>query len=275
MRHEASCANKEPAMSKPPSVTKPSHSEDISLSKLTSTTLSTNSRRSEADSTAKIPPSTKTGQQPLSIIPEDEGEQNIPNDVDRYGYGDLFIDGNSQDIEYVDEDDDDKDDERSSGDDRNAEPPSSPVRPPKARGKGKAMEKGAIPASKCYYFFCYFGLLTQILFIVKFMIPFRNQVGVIAHRTHSVELTTTLDAVKTTIHWIIGLYAIPEEKRTGLVTHFYKDPARRCFALETEEDWTALKAEWVNQVAKRGVDACIDIVLPPKVRFHFITIYLN
>jgi hypothetical protein len=56
----------------------------------------------------------------------------------------------------VDEGDDDKDDERSSDDDCDAEPPSSPVRPPKARGKGKAMEKDAIPASKCYYFFCYF-----------------------------------------------------------------------------------------------------------------------
>jgi hypothetical protein len=84
MRHEASkaCAdkeptNKEPAVSKPPSVTK-----SISLSKPTYTTLSTTSRRSEADSTAKMSPSTKTGQQPLSIIPEDEGEQNIPNDID-------------------------------------------------------------------------------------------------------------------------------------------------------------------------------------------------
>jgi hypothetical protein len=85
------------------------------------------------------------------------------------------------------------------------------------------------------------------------MILFHNQVGVIAHRTHSVELTTTLDAVKTTMHWIIGLYAIPEEKRTGLVTHFYKDPVRRCFALETKEDWTVLKAEWVNVRWLRGL----------------------
>jgi hypothetical protein len=111
----------------------------------------------------------------------------------------------------------------------------------------------SLPVSVIIYFVI-FGLLTEILFIVKFMILFCNQVGVITHRTHSVELRTTLNSVKTTIHCIIGLYAIPEEKRTGLVTHFYKDLVRRCFALETKEDWMALKAEWVNQVAKRGVD---------------------
>jgi hypothetical protein len=87
---------------------------------------------------------------------------------------------------------------------------------------------------------------------------------------------STLDEVKATLHFILGLYAISEEKRTGLVTHFYKDPAKRCFALETEDDWTALKAEWANQVAKRGAEACIDIVLPPKVSFSlFLIIDLN
>ncbi|KAF8511047.1 hypothetical protein JB92DRAFT_3118439 [Gautieria morchelliformis] len=86
---------------------------------------------------------------------------------------------------------------------------------------------------------------------------------------HTIELASTLGAVKSTLHYILSLYVIPEERRTGLVTHFYKDPAKRCFALETEEDWMALKAEWVNQVAKRGMDACIDIVLPPKF-FEFL-----
>ncbi|KAF8528318.1 hypothetical protein JB92DRAFT_808557 [Gautieria morchelliformis] len=112
-------------------------------------------------------------------------------------------------------------------------------------------------------------LAATIFVVMKFAIPSHNQLGIVANRTHTVELESTLGAVKSTLHYILGLYAIPEERRTGLVTHFYKDPAKCCFALETKEEWTALKAQWVNQVAKRGTDACIDIVLPPKF-FEFL-----
>jgi hypothetical protein len=110
----------------------------------------------------------------------------------------------------------DKDDERSSNDNHDTETPSIPVWPLKVC-KGKAMDKDAFPASEFYLFiFVIFWLLTLILFLVKFVIPFCNQVGVMTHHTPSVKLTTTLDAMKTMICWIIGLYAVPEEKRMGL-----------------------------------------------------------
>jgi hypothetical protein len=105
---------------------------------------------------------------------------------------------------------------------------------------------------------------------MKFIIPFRNQVGVIANRTHLFNVASTFSTVKTTVHEVLGLYAIPEEKRAGLVTHFYKDPAKRCFALETEDDWMALKDEWASQVAKRGAEAAVEIVLLPKVRVSYL-----
>ncbi|KAF8461298.1 hypothetical protein JB92DRAFT_2839127 [Gautieria morchelliformis] len=77
--------------------------------------------------------------------------------------------------------------------------------------------------------------------------------------------TSTLSTVKTTILEVLGLYTIPEEKRVGLVTHFYKDPAKQCFMLETEEDWTALKNDFF-QFLEEAVRAQTITMSKPKAK---------
>ncbi|KAF8487609.1 hypothetical protein JB92DRAFT_3130628 [Gautieria morchelliformis] len=49
--------------------------------------------------------------------------------------------------------------------------------------------------------------------------------------------------LKETIHLILSLDAIPAVKHPPLVTHIKHDPAKLCFALDTDEDWEALKDE--------------------------------
>ncbi|KAF8510107.1 hypothetical protein JB92DRAFT_3183821 [Gautieria morchelliformis] len=194
---------------------------------------------------------TIVGRLVLSTIPEedqqegDQGDQEDKGDrepglglvsEDDLGHADAF--GDSEREENEEEEVADLD----------VEPLSSPVEPPKKKGKAAAKAKAVVSMPDK----------------MKFIIPFRNQVGVIVNHMHFLKPTSTLHIVKTTSHEVLGLYAIPEEKRAGLVTHFYKDPAKWCFTLETEDDWITLKDEWASQVAKRGSEAAIEIVLMPK-----------
>ncbi|KAF8466111.1 hypothetical protein JB92DRAFT_2838674, partial [Gautieria morchelliformis] len=47
------------------------------------------------------------------------------------------------------------------------------------------------------------------------------------------------------------------------------DPAKRCFTLDTDDNWEALKDEWRKRAAKWGEDTCIEIVTGPKF-FDFL-----
>ncbi|KAF8523634.1 hypothetical protein JB92DRAFT_3109917 [Gautieria morchelliformis] len=201
----------------------------------------------------------------LSTIPEedqqegDEGDEEDEGDrepglglvsEDDLGHANVFGDSEREEDEEEEVADLSEDFESPSSDDNpdsDVEPLSSLVEPPKKKGKVAAKAKAVVSMldSKCFI------------------------VGVIVNHTHFLKPTSTLHIVKTTIHEVLGLYAIPEEKRAGLVTHFYKDPAKRCFALETEDDWITLKDEWASQVAKRTSEAAIEIVLMPKF-FQFL-----
>ncbi|KAF8506269.1 hypothetical protein JB92DRAFT_3122284 [Gautieria morchelliformis] len=99
---------------------------------------------------------------------------------------------------------------------------------------------------------------------IEFSIPSRFGLKQLIWRTHHVEPTTTIADLKETIHLILGLDAIPAVKRPPLVTHIKHDPAKLCFALDTDDDWEALKDEWRKRAAKRGEDTCIEIVTGPK-----------
>ncbi|KAF8520983.1 hypothetical protein JB92DRAFT_2893110, partial [Gautieria morchelliformis] len=104
---------------------------------------------------------------------------------------------------------------------------------------------------------------------IKFSIPSRFGLKQLIWRTHHVEPTTTIADLKETIHLILGLDAIPAVKRPPLVTHIKHDTAKLCFALDTDDDWEALKDEWRKRAAKRGEDTCIEIVTGPKF-FDFL-----
>ncbi|KAF8510961.1 hypothetical protein JB92DRAFT_407679 [Gautieria morchelliformis] len=104
---------------------------------------------------------------------------------------------------------------------------------------------------------------------IKFSIPSRFGLKQLIWRTHHVKLTTTIANLKETIHLILGLDAIPAVKHPPLVTHIKHDPAKLCFALDTDDDWEALKDEWRKRAAKRGEDTCIEIVTGPKF-FDFL-----
>ncbi|KAF8532208.1 hypothetical protein JB92DRAFT_3104311 [Gautieria morchelliformis] len=104
---------------------------------------------------------------------------------------------------------------------------------------------------------------------IKFSIPSRFRLKQLIWRTHHVEPTTTIADLKETIHLILGLDAIPAVKHPPLVTHIKHNPAKLCFALDTDDDWEALKDEWRKRAAKRGEDTCIEIVTGPKF-FDFL-----
>ncbi|KAF8491532.1 hypothetical protein JB92DRAFT_3005947 [Gautieria morchelliformis] len=101
---------------------------------------------------------------------------------------------------------------------------------------------------------------------IKFSIPSRFGLKQLIWCTHHVEPRTTVADLKETIHLILGLDAIPAMKYPPLVTHIKHDPAKLCFALDTDDDWEALKDEWRKRAAKRGEDTCIEIVTGPKAK---------
>ncbi|KAF8589385.1 hypothetical protein K439DRAFT_1612819 [Ramaria rubella] len=70
--------------------------------------------------------------------------------------------------------------------------------------------------------------------------------------------------IKAAIESILGVDALPEKDRSELVTHFSKDPMKRCFALVTEENWEEIMVEWAIHAVKKGKDAGIEIIIPKK-----------
>ncbi|KAF8487785.1 hypothetical protein JB92DRAFT_3254643 [Gautieria morchelliformis] len=104
---------------------------------------------------------------------------------------------------------------------------------------------------------------------IKLSIPSHFGLKQLIWRTHHVKPTTTIANLKETIHLILGLDAIPAVKHPPLVMHIKHDPAKLCFALDTDNDWEALKDEWRKRAAKRGEDTCIEIVTGPKF-FDFL-----
>ncbi|KAF8526386.1 hypothetical protein JB92DRAFT_3108379 [Gautieria morchelliformis] len=77
---------------------------------------------------------------------------------------------------------------------------SSPVEPPKKKGKAAAKAKAVVYMPDK----------------MKFIIPFCNQVGVMVNRMHFLKPTSTLHIVKTTIHEVLELYAIPKENSDSI-----------------------------------------------------------
>ncbi|KAF8532021.1 hypothetical protein JB92DRAFT_2846305, partial [Gautieria morchelliformis] len=105
---------------------------------------------------------------------------------------------------------------------------------------------------------------------IKFSIPSRFGLKQLIWRTHHVKRTTTIANLKETIHLILGLDAIPAVKHPPLVMHIKHDPAKLCFALDTDDDWEALKDEWRKWAAKRGEDTCIEIVTESTQQIGYI-----
>ncbi|KAF8512049.1 hypothetical protein JB92DRAFT_2830932 [Gautieria morchelliformis] len=110
---------------------------------------------------------------------------------------------------------------------------------------------------------------------IKFSIPSCFGLKQLIRHTHHVEPTMTIADLKETIHLILGLDVIPAVKCPPLVMHIKHDPAKLCFALNTDNDWEALKDEWRKKAAKQGEDTCIEIVTGPKLQFKLFFDFLE
>jgi hypothetical protein len=105
---------------------------------------------------------------------------------------------------------------------------------------------------------------------ITFFVPYRNNFHQELICPHKVELSVTAEQVIFSVQAIIGLHHLPVAKRPPLVIHFTKDPVKRCFALSNEAEWTILKEEWMQQVARKGATAGLEVVLPKQVRNHLL-----
>ncbi|KAF8592775.1 hypothetical protein K439DRAFT_1610515 [Ramaria rubella] len=104
--------------------------------------------------------------------------------------------------------------------------------------------------------------------LIKFIVPYHNQYGKTLIRSQNVDPNSPIKNIKAAIESILGVDTLPEKDRGELVTHFYKDPMKRCFALVTEENWEEIKVEWAIHAVKKGKDAGIEIIIPKKYFEH-------
>ncbi|KAF8513284.1 hypothetical protein JB92DRAFT_2830434 [Gautieria morchelliformis] len=150
----------------------------------------------------------------------------------------------------------------------------SPVEPPKKKGKAAAKEQAVVSMPDSLlrsrvtttHLYVWSTLWPALFDGHRSPLVANSQVG-LENPVRDLRGGPPVNANNCTNTTQASVVPIPEEKRAGLVTHFYKDPAKRCFTLETEDDWITLKDEWASQVAKRGCEAAIEIVLIPKAIF--------